>query len=741
MLSKDVEINDHFITSSQEYKEGNVFIFEQPIDVGKYVSAELQITALGVYEAEFNGNKVGDFFLAPGFTYYPLHLNTQTYDVTNLINKQSVLRVYLGQGWYCGRFTHENINQIYGENSAVSWILKIILETGEVKHYCSSDKNVKLLSSPYKYAGLYDGEIYDANIHLKENDNYSKVKYTGKLPETIKTTIDYPRIQEEMEVDKVIYNDNKVILDFGQNFSGIIEIDPTKLDLEELKVKHGEVLNTDGSLYTTNLRKAKAEIVYKKGETTDIYRPRFTYMGFRYIELSMTDYVPGLIKAYTVYNKMKRTGQFFCENELVNKLYENQVWGQKSNYIEVPMDCPQRDERMGYTGDGQVFAMTGSYNFDTERFWEKYLLDITYTQQDNEKGYVPPTVPANGPTGIGYLNMLGWGNCVMIVPELLYRQYGNLDHVINQYDSMKKFVECEIEQMGDDYLWLGINLGDWLMMGKDVAWMAQNNNPVSNSFIVNDLRIMTWAAKILGKEYDYKRYNEIYHKVRNSYINKFIDNDGYISENYQGAYILALQYVVPEGSLWNKVFRHLVNHINEHGMQTGFFGTEYILPILIKGNEYELAYDLLLNEECPGWMYQVKLGATTTWERWDAIKPDGTINEIKLSDDNMVSFNHYAFGSVGRFYYEHILGIYPLKSGFEEILIEPIIDSRLGKVSGSFICKTGEIKVCWEDCNDVVKYELVVPTNSRFVDINKQEYNLKKGKYEISVKKGMKNEI
>ncbi|GFZ33121.1 hypothetical protein CSC2_36470 [Clostridium zeae] len=693
------ELRGHFISSTKGYKEGAVSVFRQLIHGENIKKATLHITALGIYEAQINGKKVGDQIFAPGFTYYHRDLQYQTYDVTDLLAQgENQLRVYLGQGWYCGRFTFDNKVQIYGEQAAVSWILQIELEDGSVSIYTSNEEQVVEVESPYEYAGFYDGEIYYGSRNLKRIEKAigAPIKYEGKIPEVIEETILTVKIQEEMPVKKVTKQGDVIILDFGQNFAGVVEIDPSKIQGDTIKLRHGEILNTDGRLYTENLRKAKAEIIYHKEAETEKYRPKFTYMGFRYIEVSGTEYVDGMITAYALYSDMKRTGEFSCTNEMVQQLYENQIWGQKSNYIEVPTDCPQRDERMGYTGDGHVFALTGSYNFDTEKFWKKFLKDIRYSQMDNTEGYIGSTIPANGPGGIGFLNMLGWGNAVTILPEMLYWQYGEEKYLIDQYESMKLFVEAEIRKMGDANLWLGASLGDWLMLGKDVKWMAMHNNPVSNSFIVHDLKVLSDTAKRLGKIEDEERYSIQLEKTRNAYIKAFILENGKMTDDYQGAYIMALKFVLQEGDLRKKVLSQLIEHIGINGMQTGFFGTEHILPLLAEAGESRLAYDLLLQEGCPGWMYQIKCGATTTWERWDALMPDGKVNEEKMSSDNMVSFNHYAFGSVGEFYYQYILGIKPLLPGYKKVLICPKVDERLGSVSGSYESRVGLIKVSWE---------------------------------------------
>ena len=391
-------LREYFITTSRPYQEGAVDVFEQTVTTQDAAKAILTITALGVYEAELNGNKVGDLLLTPGYTYYHKEVQVQEYNVTAMLQEKNTLRVYLGQGWYCGRFSFENKTRIYGDHPAVAWILTIENNEGQETVYTSRDGGVQAVPSPYVYAGLYDGEIYHADGAVQ--DIFPPVAYTGKLPEQFDETILGVKLQEELTVRGVYPCENVTILDFGQNFAGVVEIDPSKMQGTELRLRHGEILNADGSLYTTNLRRAKAEIVYRKGQDLKKYRPRFTYMGFRYVELSGVPYVEGLLTAHAIYSEMPRTGHFTCDNKAADQLYRNQLWGQKSNYIEVPTDCPQRDERMGYTGDGQVFALTGAYNFDTEAFWKKFLRDIRYSQQDNKEGYIPATVPAEGPAGI-----------------------------------------------------------------------------------------------------------------------------------------------------------------------------------------------------------------------------------------------------------------------------------------------------------------------------------------------------
>lgn len=678
-----MDLKNHFITTDRPFFEGAVEAFIQNIQTKDLKRATFKITALGLYEAEIDGRKVGDRLLTPGFTYYPTHLYYQAYDVTPMLRERSEIRVYLAQGWYCGRFTFDNKTQIYGDRPAVSWILTVEDADGE-REYCSDDPDVSAVDSHYAYAGLYDGEVFGDEC---TNTLFPPVKYVGKLPDTIEESTVSVRARERVEIKSVRVMGDKTIIDLGQNFAGVVSIDPTKMTAPSLTLRHGEILNADGSLYTANLRRAKAEITYYR--SVGEYRPRFTYMGFRYIELSGCEYADGLLTAHAIYSDMERTGYFECENGEVDRLYRNQIWGQKSNYIEVPTDCPQRDERMGYTGDGHVFALTGAYNFDTEAFWAKFLKDIKYSQDKNKFGYVAPTVPAPpGEQGIGFMSMLGWGNCICIVPDMLYRHFGTDKYLREYYPSMKKFVDCEISRMGGLFgkreLWISPSLGDWLAMGRDVKYMAMHNGPVSNAFIVNDLEIMVRTAKLLGKDEDMKRYSNQLERTRRAYIKAFVRADGRMRDDYQGAYVMALAYVLQEGELYDKVYARLVEHIKSCGMQTGFFATEHILPLLADNGDIDLAFDLLLDERVGGWMYQVKAGATTTWERWDALRPDGSVNESKMSGDNMVSFNHYSFGSVGKFYYEYILGISSMENGFSSVKIHPHIDPRIGSFSGSY---------------------------------------------------------
>lgn len=726
-----------FITTERPYREGAVEVFEQAIEAGPapVAEAELAITALGMYEAELDGRKLGEAFLTPGFTYYPYDLQYQVYDVTDALAAGATLRVYLGQGWYCGRFTCENKTQIWGERPAVSWVLRIRYEDGTERCLTARDADVAAVPSPYDYAGLYDGEVYWARGAASERPDspavFPSVPFEGALPETIEPSTTSVTLHETLEPQQVTERaDGTTIVDFGQNMAGIVEIDPALIEGAALTVRHGELLNPDGSLYTANLRTARATFVYHKGEERGTWRPRFTYMGFRYVELTGAPWRPGLVRARALYTDMPRTGTFSCGDERVNRLYENQLWTQRSNYVEVPTDCPQRDERQGYTGDGHAFARTAAYNYDTEAFLEKFLKDVRMSQRDNSEGYVAASVPATGPAGVGFMQMQEWASADTIMPELIYDQFGDRTAFEAQYDSMRAMVDCKLKHAGDAGLWFGVNLGDWLAPGHDIAWAAQHSAPVSCAFMVNDLRIMVRAAELLGHDGDAATYRGHLERAHGAYRAAFLDEDGRLKDFYQGAAVMALALVLDrerDADAWQAVFAQLVDDVRENGMQTGFYATAHLLPVLVEGGEERLAFDVLFSTDCPGWLYQVEHGATTIWERWDAIRPDGTVNEERTSDqssENMVSFNHYAFGSVGEFLYRYALGIRPLEPGFTSVLIEPHVDARLGHAEGSYRSRAGDIRVAWELAADgalTVEVEVPAPAVVRLPDGTEHE--------------------
>lgn len=749
------------IHTDRPFREGTVERFEQIVQLKTNTTitrCSIAITAQGVFWATFDGKALANDVLAPGFTYYPKQLGYRVYDITDIARNvvessqeniqheyiNSVLQVDLAQGWYCGRFTFRNETQIYGSFPSVAWHIVVHYADGMCNEFTSSDDSVRLTSSPYEYAGLYDGEVYHGRdldeLHIQSSGNGRGIAIwdgnnTGDINvqqhmaesaqiehEAIPSTIELVQhtsivtLQETLHPTVVSQNEERTILDFGQNFAGVVCINPQAMDTNVCHIRHAEILQPDGELYTKNLRKAKAELWYYKGSETGVYTPRFTYMGFRYIEVSGCTWNPDLLYARVISQDMSRTGYFCTDNDEVNRLYNNIVWGQRSNYIHIPTDCPQRDEREGYTGDGQVFARTGMYNFDTLQFWKQFLSSMRLTQSDSQQGYIPAVVPATAPVDIGFISMVGWGNAITIIPWQLYMHYGDSSVLSENFESMRKFVQCEIDHENEDGIWSQPNLGDWLSLGHDIAYMAQHHAPVTQAFIVHDLYILREISHILGLPREEQYYESLYQSHKDNYIRHFINVDGTPRETYQGAAVMALAYVLDErDDMFSSVLQWLVLDLQAHGLATGFFATQHLLPLLAKYGYKSLAYDLLLSHKCPGWLYEIDHGATTVWERWDAIQPDGSVNEqpTESSGDNMVSFNHYAFGSVGEFFYRQILGITPAQPGFTQVLFEPCVDPRLSSVEGSVSTVQGVIRVSWQYIDNVhVSISLETPTST-----------------------------
>ena len=730
------ELKEHLISLEKDYVEGEVYKLKESIPLrGKPKSAKLYITGFGLYDAYLNGKKVGEQLFKPGFTDYKRRVLFQEYDVASLLGEDNSFEVYVGQGWYCGRFFCENTVQNFGSLPSVSYCLEVEYEDGGKESFFSHEGQMASVSE-YDYAGFYDGEAVDFS---KPNlGGFCGEMKKKAFPEgvEIEKTLTEVKLQEEMKIKSVTSLGGKTIIDFGQSFAGVVSINSDLLKPgEKLVIRHGEILNEDGSLYTANLRKAKATLSYKKGNEKGWYTPRFTYMGFRYAELSGADYVPGLIKAHAIHTDMKRLGDFRCGNPLVNQLYSNLNWSQRSNYVEVPTDCPQRDERMGYTGDGHVFALTGSYNYDTLDFWRNFFRDLYLQQLDNPDGNVSPYIPHPNPRPVGFIAMQGWGSAVSVIPEELYLQYGALDFFKEQYEPIKKYVDLEIEKAGRKRLWKAVSLGDWLSPRKGIAWQAINNHAASNAFFVNDLRIYVELLGLLGKEEEKRHYETILGEVKEAYIKAFVNvKTGRVKKDYQGNYVLILKHVLTEDTPLRKLVQaRFVENVKKYGLDTGFFATEHLLPMLIEAGETKLAYDILLSETCPGWMYQIKKGATSIWERWDSLKEDGKVNESKNNGDNMVSFNHYSFGAVGEFYYQYILGIKPLEPGYKRIKIAPYPDRRLGDVVGSYLSSAGLIKVAYCYAGSKTNFRIDVPSPSLILLPNGESHEVEAGTYEYSI--------
>lgn len=683
----------------------------------KVVKAELSVTAMGVYEAELNGCRVGDFFMAPGWTQYEKRHQYQTYDVTKYLRSENRLDITVGKGWYRGMLLEWRERDIWGGISAIIAVLHIEYEDGSTQDILT-DKQWRTAESPVRLSEIYDGEEYDACFvpQIWEDATVLNAVKSNLIAQEGENVCGH----EIFEVQSVIKAPNgETILDFGQNMAGYVEffVDAEAGDI--IEYTHGEILDKNGNFYTKNLRTAKQHIKYICKDGYQTYHPHFTFMGFRYIRLEQMP--KGMneknFKAVAVYSDMERTGYFKCSDTKLNKLYENVIWGQKSNFIDVPTDCPQRDERLGWTGDAQMFVKTAAYNFNVNKFYAKWLRDVCAAQEDD--GGIPVVVPAvigtdSLPPGAA------WGDAAVICPWQLYLTYGDKTVLSQQLASMEKWIMYMRGHGKEEFLWRGDEqFGDWLGMdAKDGSLKGGTNNDfIASAYFAYSVSLVIKSRKVLGL--DAGIYEELYDNIYKAFLKEFPVC------NTQTECVLALAFGLTDDAYG--VADKLVGLIRENGnkLTTGFVGTPYLLQVLSDNGYTDLAYTLILQEEYPSWLFSVNMGATTIWEHWDGMKSDGS-----MWSDTMNSFNHYAYGSVAAWMYETILGIRidEQAPGFENVILCPAADKRIKSAQGSLKTKYGTVKSKWQYEENRVRYEFTVP-NKATVIINGKERHLTKGSY------------
>ncbi len=694
--------------------------FESPVR-----EATLFISAIGVYEAYLNGERIGDFVLAPGCTVYRERLQYQIYDVTPLMKKDNILTVTVGTGWHRGRISarSKQINQMPG---AVIARLEVVLEDGRTQ-IIVTDGNWKVRKSRILFSDLYDGETYDAS---SPEDAYQEVKVLADLDKKQLIPQEGEKICEQERLKPVGYfvtPAGERVIDFGQNLAGYVEFHVKAKKGDKIVISHAEILDKDGNVYTENYRTARAKLTYICGEGEQVHKPHLVFYGFRYIRLDEYpgEPVPEDFTAIALYSDMKRTGHMECWHKGINRLFENTLWSQRSNFIDIPTDCPQRDERMGWTGDAQVFCRTASYNYHVEKFFEKWLADVRAEQY--EDGMICDIVPNFWQMRRG---SAAWGDVITILPWQMYLTYGHRTVLADNFEAMKKWVDYITGDSAVPYLWTckeeekklwGKHYGDWLAQdapyGSYVG--ATDVDLVASAFYANSVDILVRAGKILGK--DMTEYEELYGNIVNAFRRTF-------HLETQTAHVLALQFGLAENR--EETAAGLARMIRENGnrLQTGFVGTPYLLHVLSENGYGNVAYDLLLQNAFPSWLYEVEHGATTIWEHWDGIRDDGTI----WSKD-MNSYNHYAYGCVMDWIYGVAGGIRTVEEypGFEKVRICPLPDERLGWLDVSLETAYGVIRSKWsckEGAEYKVRYEISTPVEAVVV-IDGKEYQVGKGDY------------
>ncbi|UHG93516.1 glycoside hydrolase family 78 protein [Spirosoma oryzicola] len=707
---------------------GPVAMLRKPFSINKKVaSARAYATAHGLYELHLNGQRVGEDLLTPGWTVYPKRLQYQVYDITDQLKSgANVIGAMLGEGWYKGALGYEDNSAFYGNNTALLAQLVIQYTDGTTDVIGTDGSWQASTDGPIRKSELYNGEIYDARMERAGWDtpnftgtNWSAVQVANYPTHTLVSTVSQPvRRQETIKPIRIFKTPSgTLVADFGQNMTGWVRLNVSGPAGTTIKIRHAEVLDKQGEFYTTNLRRAKQELHYTlKGNGTEVYEPRFTFMGFRYVAVDgfPGDLKPDNLAGVVIHTDMPQTGQFDCSNPLVNQLQHNIQWGQKGNFVDVPTDCPQRDERLGWTGDAQAFCRTAGFNRDVAALFTRWLADVAADQRAD--GAVPFVVPdILNPLGKDAATSAGWGDVATIAPWTIYQLYGDQRILETQYPSMKAYVEYIHKKAGDRYIWKGGSVfGDWLFYKPHMYSHAEpdgytNNDMIATAFYAYSTDLLRQAATVLGKTDDARQYADLFNKIKATFQREYITPTGRIASDSQTAYVLALMFNLLPDELRPLAAQHLVDDIKsrKNHLSTGFLGTPYLCQVLSDNGFTDVGYDLLLQESFPSWLYPVKMGATTIWERWDGIRPDST-----FQDAGMNSFNHYAYGAIGDWMYRVVSGIEIGKPGYKHVLIQPQPTDRLTYAKSSLKSSYGDIKSGWERKNGQMIVRVSVPTNT-----------------------------
>lgn len=693
---------------------------------GGIVKATLRATAFGVYEAFINGVPVSEDVLSPGWSSYEWRLRYRSYDVTALVGPATVIGVELGNGWYRGRLAWHGMSNLYGNELGFFGQLDIEFDDGHIQSI-ASDTSWQAGPSATTFNDLYDGQTIDARRRQKDwaepgfspGTDWTGVRELafdgGRLAEPVGPPVVRAGVVRPVEI--FTSPSGKTLVDFGQNLVGWLRFTVQGEAGQAITVRHAEVLE-DGELGVRPLRSAKAADTFILSGGEDSFEPTKTFHGFRYAEITgwPGELTEDVLEAVVVHSDLERTGTFECSNELVNQLHRNIVWGLRGNFLDLPTDCPQRDERLGWTGDIAVFAPTAAYLYDVKDFLQDWLLDLA-AEQKAQDGLVPITVP----DALKYCPQPAefpapessalWSEASVWVPWALWEAYGDLGVLRNQFDSMASHTRRVEGLLSTSGLWdSGFQFGDWLDpdAAPDQPWAAKaDTGVVATACMYRTARITAQAAALLGKHDDEAYFEALAARVRASFAEHYVAADGTIRSDCTTVYALAIAFdilLTPElREFAGNRLAELVRD-NNYRVSTGFAGTPFITHALTDTGHVDEAYRLLLEEGCPSWLYPVTMGATTVWERWDSMLPDGTINP-----GEMTSFNHYALGAVADWMHKAIGGIRPLAPGYAKVLIAPQPGAGIDWATTSLETPHGEVRVEWKHDGGTFRLEATVP--------------------------------
>ena len=674
------------------------------------LSAALEITCDGVYEAVLNGRRVGNFILAPGWTEYRKRLQVQSYDVADLLKVENTLDVTVGNGWF--RRTNAPWT---GTRNPDEFLPAMLIAALHIRYADGTDETLltddswQVSESTITLSGIFIGEDVDmCRPFCPEPAVICDFPKDNLIPQ------EGPEVREQETVfpcRSFHTPKGEWVIDFGQNLTCYMAFEMDAHAGEKLSLSTAEVLDKEGNFYTANYRSARSRLNYICREGHQSYKPRLTFFGFRYLRIDEAPegFSADKIRVVVLHSELTRTGWLSCSDPLLNQLFHNILWSQKGNYLDIPTDCPQRDERYGWTGDGQIFCRTASYQYDVRSFFTKWLADMRAAQHDN--GWIPEVIPsltAYKPGGAA------WSDAVTIIPWQLYQTYGELSFISDMYGAMEKWIAYIPSVSSTPFLWTGCwTYGDWLALDAPEDYHPatielskrgySNDDLVCSAFYANSVRIVIDAGKILGR--DTRAYETLYSKI----VRTFKDTFGR-RLNTQTEKVLALHFNLADDP--QTLADTLAKQITDCGtrLQTGLLGTPYLLHELSRYGYSELAWSLLLRKEYPGWLYSVSRGATTIWEHWDGIKPDGS-----FWDDDMNSYNHYAYGSVADWVFGAACGIQPLAPGFSRARIAPQPDPRVQSLCAVLDTTHGRIRSAWTYTDNGLRYEIDTPVETEIV--------------------------
>ena len=671
--------------------------------------ATVYVTALGVYELHLNGQRVSEDVLAPGWTEFRKRVHYHTYDVTSLVSGgENTIGAILGDGWYASTLAHLARRNFYDGRPRLLVQLVLSLADGTTQTVVS-DESWKAKFGPIQHADLLMGCEYDARFAMPGWDAkgfdahaWSPVVAEATIQGKVQAAVAEPsRVIEELPALKLTEPAPGCwTFDLGQNMVGWVRLKVRGAAGQRVTVRHAEMINRDGTLYTSSLRSCPSTDFYVlSGRGEEVFEPYFTFHGFRYVEVRGLSTRPELeaVTGRVVHTDLHRTGSFECSHPLLNQLYRNIVWGQKGNYLEVPTDCPQRDERMGWTGDTQFFAPTAAYNFEVAGFFTRWLATCRDNQHaDGSFPHVVPDIMGGG-------GATAWGDAALLCAYNIYQVYGDTRLVAEHFPAMERYMGWLAGKTQNGISTVG-GFGDWLNAGGGATSKA-----IDTAYHAHLARLMSEMAQAIGRNDDAQRYARLHEEVKTAFVRTFLQPDGSLKDCSQTGYALAFTMNLLPEAMWKSAAAKYVDEIKRFDwhLATGFIGTPRLLPALHEAGRDDVAYRVLFQETYPGWLFPVKNGATTMWERWNGWTPEQGFGDISMN-----SFNHYAFGAVGEYLYGMIGGIRPASPGYKTIRIQPVLGGELTWAKTSFESIHGRISTRWKRDGHNLSLAVTIPANT-----------------------------